>query len=205
MATQPIITRDTILKMISLLDFCYRLGVNHSYAQNDEGLARDFVSMHSATGIYGFLTDDTCNVGVLEWQLRLTKQARLTSMWGSMNEYFNRMGRFGTNYLSCFLNIAQDFYNRGVLAYYDAPHAGDIAQFNAARRVWWSPKGLLKVQPREYVEVIQLMCFDRKRRDMEYLEEHAEDYKAKKVALRPVHYDWFIRAAGLGLSAKKER
>lgn len=201
MATQPIITRDTILKMVSLLDFCYRLGVNHAYAQNDEGLAREFIDKHAETGVYGFLTDEG-NVSVLEWQLRLTKEARLTSMYGSMYQYFNHMGRFACNYLSCFLPIAQDFYNKGVKDYYDAPDGCDIAQFNDARRVWWSQKGLLKVVAREYVEEIQLMCFERQRRDTAYLEEHRGNYKATKVALIPIRYDWFIRAVGLALSAK---
>lgn len=198
MATQPIIDRNTILKMISLLDWSYRLGVNNAYQANDEGLCRAFIEKTSQPGMYGFITDDY-NVGVLEWQLRLTKEARLTSMFGSMYQYFGRMGRFGQNYLSVFLPIAQDFYNKGVQDYCAAPYACDMARFNSARRVWWSPKGLLNVKPREYVETIQLMCFDRQRRDSAYLEENAADYKAQKVALRAQHYDWYIRAVGLSI------
>ena len=203
MATQPIIDRDTILKMVSLLDWSYRLGVNNAHQVNDEGLCRAFIEKMSQPGLYVFITDDH-NIGVLEWQLRLTKEARLTSMFGSMYQYFGRMGRFGQNYLSVFLPIAQEFYNKGVLDYCEAPYACDMARFNDARRVWWSPKGLLNVKNREYVETIQLMCFDRQRRDSAYLEDNAADYKAKRVALRAQHYDWFIRSVGLAMPIKNK-
>lgn len=202
MATQPIVDRDTILKMISLLDFCYRLGVTDAHAQDDEGLCREFIEKTSQPGVYGFLTDGY-NVGVLEWQLRLTKQARLTSMFGSMYQYFNRMGRFSSNYLSCSLPVAQEFYNKGVTDYCTAPDGCDLVQFNDAKRVWWSHKGLLKISAREFVETIQLMCFDRQRKDNAYLEENAADYKARKIALKEKHYYYFIRAVGLALAQGK--
>ena len=52
------------------------------------------------------------------------------------------------------------------------------------------------------MEVVQLDCFELSRRDAEYLKDHADDYKARRVALREQHYLWFIRAVGLCLSAK---
>lgn len=202
MATQPIVTRDTILRMIGLLDWVYRLGIQHSRELNDEGASREFLDTHNEVGVYGFITDGY-NVGVLEWQLRLQKEARLTSMFGSMYQYFLRMGRYGQNYLSCFLPIAQEWYNLGVQDYIDNPHACDYSVFNGKTRVRWTKKGLLNIKPKEYVEMIQLQCFDLQRKHAAYLEEHADDYKARKIALREQYWTWYIRAVGLALTAKK--
>lgn len=203
MATQPIITKDVITKTISLLDWCYRLGVRQARELNDEGAAREFLDTHNEVGVYGFLSDGL-NVGVLEWQLRLQKEARLTSMFGSMYQYFLRMGRFSANYLSCFLPIAQMWHNLGVQDYIDNPHACDWAVFDSKTRVRWSKKGLLNIKAKEYVEMVQLQCFDLQRKHAAYLTEHADDYKARKVAIKEQHWTWYIRAVGLALTSNKE-
>lgn len=202
MSTQPIIDRGVMLRMFGLLDWVYRLGIQHSRELNDEGASREFLDTHNEVGVYGFITDGY-NVGVLEWQLRLQKEARLTSMFGSMYQYFLRMGRYGQNYLSCFLPIAQEWYNLGVQDYIDNPHAYDYSVFNGKTRVRWTKKGMLNIKPKEYVEMIQLQCFDLQRKHAAYLEEHADDYKARKIALREQHWAWYIRAVGLALTAKK--
>ena len=77
MATQPIVTKNLVSQMISLLDTLYHWGVRDSHALCDEGAAREFLESHSETNVYGFLTD-TCPISALEWQLRLIQQARLT-------------------------------------------------------------------------------------------------------------------------------
>lgn len=203
MATQPIIDRGVILRMIGLLDWCYRLGVKHAREMNDEGASREFLDTHNEVGVYGFLSDGL-NVGVLEWQLRLQKEARLTSMFGSMYQYFLRMGRYGQNYLSCFLPIAQEWYNLGVQDYIDNPHACDYSVFNGKTRVRWTKKGLQNIKPKEYVEMIQLQCFDLQRKHAAYLTEHADDYKARKVAIKEQHWTWYLRAVGLALMTNKD-
>lgn len=201
--TRPIITRDVILKTIGLLDWLYRLGVTQARELGDEGAAREFLDTHDEVGVYGFLSDGL-NVGVLEWQLRMQKEARLTSMWGSMHKYFLRMGRYGQNYLSCLLPIAQLWFNMGVRDYISNPSACDYAIFDGKTRVRWSKKGLLNINSREYVETIQLQCFDLMRKHAAYLEEHADDYKARRVALREQHWTWYTRSVGLALTSNTD-
>lgn len=203
MDSRPVVTRDTILRMIGLLDWCYRLGVRQARELNDEGEAREFIDSHNEPGVYGFLSDGL-NVGALEWQLRLQKEARLTSMFGSMYQYFKRMKLFGKNYLSCFLPVAQMWHNLGVQDYIDNPYSCDMAVFDGKTRVRWSKKGLLNIKAREYVEMIQLQCFDLQRKHAAYTTEHADDYKVRDVALPERHWQLFIRAVGLALAAKKD-
>ena len=203
MATQPIITKDVITKTISLLDWCYRLGVRQARELNDEGASREFLDTHNEVGVYGFISDGL-NVGVLEWQLRLQKEARLTSMLGSMYQYFQRMGRFGANYLSCFLPIAQMWHNLGVQDFIDNQHACDWAVFDGKTRVRCTKKGLLNIKPKEYVEMVQLQCFDLQRKHVAYLTEHADYYKAPKVAIKEQHWSWYIRSVGLALTSNKD-
>lgn len=203
MATQPIVTKDTISKMISLLDTLYHWGVRDAHALNDEGAVREFIETHSEVNVYGFLTD-TQPISVLEWQLRLIQQARLTSMYGSMYQYFNRMGKFSTNYLSCFVVLAMRWYLRGVQDYCENPSASDYMIFEGKKRVFWEAKGLRSYNNREAVETIQLDCFDLSRKHAEYLQAHVDDYKAKRVALREQHWLWYIRAVGLGVQKRAD-
>ena len=58
MATQPIVTKNLVSQMISLLDTLYHWGVRDSHALCDEGAAREFLESHSETNVYGFLTDE---------------------------------------------------------------------------------------------------------------------------------------------------
>lgn len=203
MVTQPVVTRDTILRTISLLDWCYRLGVRQAYEENDEGAAREFLITHSEVGVYGFL-EDGLNVSALEWQLRMQQQARLDSLFGSMYRYFGRMKRYGTNYLSCLLPIAQMWHNRGVSDFTESPYACSLTEFDNKTRVWWTKKGLRNINVREYVETIQLQCFELQRKHKAYLVEHADDYKAVKVALPERHWQHYIRAVGLALRTNKD-
>ena len=52
MATQLVITRDLVYRMISLLDYCYRLGVEAAREVDDEGLAREFLGRTQQAGVY---------------------------------------------------------------------------------------------------------------------------------------------------------
>lgn len=204
MATQPIIDRSVMLNMISLVDFCYRSGIEDAYHISDEGLALEFLDKVSNPGVYGFLNDRGVTMGWQEWTLRLMAQARMTSWNGAMTRYFSMMGRLGQNYLGTFIPVSGLFYAKGIKDYIDAPQASDMALFHAKNRVFWTPQGLKNVNSRRYVDEIQLCCFDLKRRDEEvWATETAYDAK-KKGALRPFHYDRFIYAVGLALTSNKD-
>lgn len=196
MKVPPIITRDVVQKMISLLDWSYRLGVEGAYEVNDEGLCLEFLERTAQPGVYGLLPD--LYMGWLEWSLRLMSKARSTSWNGTMSRYLQAAGRFGSNYLSCFYLLAQHFYNWGVKSYISAPYSNDIELFRSKTRVLWTEKGLKPINNRRYVDEVQMICFDLQRRDKEIWEREA-DYNAKKVALKEKHYEWFIRAVGLAV------
>ena len=196
MATQLVITRDLVYRMISLLDYCYRLGVEAAREVDDEGLAREFLGRTQQAGVYGLLSASPVYIGWKEWCLRLMSRARSMSWSGSMTRFFSCMGRFGANYLSVFLPISQAFYNRGVSDYYDAPNGADFALFQSRSRVWWTSKGLKSVKPRTWVDELQMVSFDLERRDAEVWGRESV-YNAKKVALTSKQYEMFRRSVGL--------
>lgn len=199
MAKEPIITRELVTKMVSLLDWAYRLGVESAFEANDEGLCHEFLERTAEPGVYGLLPDLYMNWQ--EWALRLMSKARMTSWNGAMSRYLTLAGSFGSNYLSCFYVVAQRFYNEGVKAYLSAPHACDMSLFKAQRRVFWTAEGIKKIDNRRYVDEIQLMCFELQRRDKEVWE-NSTAYDAKKIALKEKQYEWFIRSVGLAVAKK---
>lgn len=193
---RPIVTREVVSKMISLLDWCYRMGVESAHNLQDEGMAREFLERTKEPGIYGFLYDNPIYISWQEWTLRLMAKARSTSWSGSMNRYFNAMGRFGANYLSAFLPLTQMFLNKGIQDYISAPSAADMALFNSKSRVWWTPKGLRAINNGEWVSELQMLSYDLERRDNEVWESNTA-YEAKKLALRPSQYQMFRRCVGI--------
>lgn len=203
MSTPPIITKDTVSRMVSLLDWCYRLGVQSAYElQEDEGLIREFLERTSQPGVYGFLTETPIYIDWQEWTLRLMAKARLTSWNGSMAKFFDRMGRFGSNYLSVFLPLSQVFHNKGIRDFMAAPMAADINALPAKHRSWWTPKGLRTISNTEWVSELRMVCYDLERRDTPLWQSLTPAY-AKKVALKPKHYEMFRRCVVLVMMRDK--
>ena len=196
MSTQPIITKAVLSRMLSLLDYCYRLGVESAREVEDEGLCREFLERTKEPGVYGLLSENPVYITWQEWTLRLMAKARSTSWNGAMVQFLNRMGRFASNYLSCFLPCSMVFYCRGVSDYINAQGAVDFAMFQGRSRVWWTKNGLKPVNNRTYVDTIQLLTFDLQRRDAEVWERETA-IKAKKVALTQKQYEMFRRSVGL--------
>lgn len=202
MAAQPIINRSVISSMISLIDWAYRMGVTDARSVSDEGLVRDFCEKTSEVGVFGFLSDYPTLITWQEFALRLLAKARMTSWNGMMARYMNRMGRYGQNFLSCFLPLAQAWYCKGAKDYTNAPTGCDMAVFNGRTRVYWTANGVRKVDNRRYVDELQLETFVLERRDGAVREANTE-YDAKKAgALKPKHYQYFRTAIGLALTTK---
>lgn len=196
MATQPIITRSVVSQIISILDYCYRLGVEAAREVEDEGLAREFIERTSKPGVYGLFSDNPVYVTWQEWTLRLMAKARSRCWNGGMVQYLNRMGRFSNNYLSCLIPISQVFHNRGISDYLNTPSAADFVQFQGRTRVWWTKNGLKPVNNRTWVDELQIISFDLERRDAEVWERETAT-QAKKVALTAKQYEMFRRSVGL--------
>lgn len=202
---RPIIDRAVALSTISLIDFCYRKGVEDAHRIGDEGLAREFLDKVSQTGVYGFLNEEGITMSWKEWTLRLMAQARMTSWNGAMMRYFSLIGsRPNQNYLGAFIPVSEAFYAKGVRDYTDNPHSADYLLFQEKTRVFWTAKGLQNVNNRRYIDEIQLCCFDLQRRDNSVWESKTP-YEANKLgAMKPMQFDWYIRAVGLALMTNKD-
>jgi len=203
MATPPIITHGSIGKMLSLLDYCYRIGVEAAYALQDEGLAREFIERTKEAGVYGILSDSPIYTTWQEWGKRIIAQARSTAWSGTMVRFFSKAGAFGANFLSAFYPVSFFYYTRGIEDYLNAPEAVDYNIFAGKTRVRWTKKGLRKIKPQEYVDDIQLYCYDLERRD-EVIREANESTpsKFKKITLSPRQYESFRNAVGLAAQKK---
>lgn len=199
---RPVIDRAVALSTISLMDFCYRKGVEDAHRAGDEGLAREFLDKVSQAGVYGFLNEEGFTMCWKEWTLRLMAQARMTSWNGAMTRYFSLIGsRPNQNYLGAFIPVSQAFYAKGVRDFVDNRDGCDYALFRERTRVFWTAKGLRNVNNRRYIDEIQLCCFDLQRRDSAVWESKTP-YEANKLgAMKAQHYEWYRRAMGLALSS----
>lgn len=203
--TRPIIDRSVALNTISLVDWCYRKGVEDAYRIGDEGLAREFLDKVSQTGVYGFLNEDGVLMGWKEWTLRLMAQARMTSWNGAMSRYLSLIGsRPNQNYLGTFIPVSQAFYAKGVRDYVDNRQQFDYALFQEKTRVFLSKRGLQNVNNRRYVDEIQLCCFDLQRRDKEVWDSETPYGANKRGAMKEQHFEWYRRAIGLALLSRKD-
>ena len=191
-----VVTRDTISKMVSLLDWCYQIGVESAHELNDEGLCWNFIDETAQAGVYGFLEENPQYIGWQEWALRLSAKARSESYSGSMKKFFDKMGRFGSNYLSAFLPLTQVFHTKGIKDYMEAPSAANVEVFRKKTRHWWTKNGLRFVSNDVWVSELQMESFDLERRD-KLVYDSMNEYQAKKIALTPKQYEQFRRCVGL--------
>jgi hypothetical protein len=176
-----------------LFCLCYKLGVNDAYALNDEGLCRQNIENTKRTGYFGRVGDDIAH-DALYWQLRLKDEVYRAGFYYPFDRYLLMMGRFGRNYLSVAIVIAQDFYNKGVADYCDHASSFDIEHFNATSRAFMMPKGNIQsISGNELIERIQLMTFVR---------EHADTNGEAVTPLKPHQYDLFRRCVGIAMRPK---
>lgn len=201
---QPIITTHVARSIINLVDYCYRLGINDAYDVGDEGLAREYLSVVSQVGVYGFLRDEMQTMDWNEWMLRLLAETHSSSWHGEMFRLYSLVGkRPNSSYLGAFVPVSQVFYAKGVKDYYDNPKACEIAVFRDKPRVLWTSRGLQGIKPPRYADAIQLACYDLARRDERVWAEAATKSEATKSgALIRRQYERFIRAVSLAISAK---
>lgn len=94
-----------------------------------------------------------------------------------IRKMFIRMGAWArSNFYSCILPIAQDFYNMGVEDFLANPNADTITTFMEERRIWWGGK---RVDTYGYVEKIQGFCGKRMRSEAAALEGLVETRTSK--------------------------
>lgn len=161
MATQPLIEAKDVSKLITLFDRVYKLGVEDGYRySHDEGLCREHIETTNYPGNFGLIRDGFIS-DEIDWQLTLQREAKAMKIYEAIRKMFIRMGAWArSNYYSCILPIAQDFYNMGVEDFLANPNADTITTFMEERRVWWGGK---RVDTYGYVEKIQGFCGKRMR------------------------------------------
>lgn len=177
MATQPLIEAKDVSKLITLFDRVYKLGVEDGYNNShDEGLCRGHIETTNYPGNFGLIRDGFIS-DEIDWQLTLQREAKAMKIYEAVRKMFIRMGAWArSNYYSCILPIAQDFYNMGVEDFLANPNADTITTFMEERRIWWGGK---RVDTYGYVEKIQGFCGKRMRSEAAALEGLVETRTSK--------------------------
>ena len=183
---REIIDRGIAQMLCRMFDRMYKLGVNDAAEAEDEGLVMMWAEKTSRPGVFGRLGDETSH-DALYWQLTLQKVAFTAGMSNRLMRYASAMGRYGANYFSAAWPVFQDFYNMGMLDWCKDPSARTLAVFNSKTRLRWARSGGAWTIP-SIVSQSQEFCFQRRHSDMQ-----SQDRKA----LKPHHYEYFIKAIGL--------
>lgn len=177
MAAQPLIDRTDVSRLLTLFDRVYKLGVEDGYRHShDEGLCREHIETTNYPGNFGLIRDGFIS-DEIDWQLTLQREAKVMKIYEPIRKMFIRMGAWArSNFYSCILPIAQDFYNMGVEDFLANPNADTITTFMEDRRVWWGGK---RVDTYGYVEKIQGFCGKRMRSEAAALEGLVETRASK--------------------------
>lgn len=177
MSSQPLITKPDVSRLLTLFDRVYKLGVEDGYRHShDEGLCREHIETTNYPGNFGLIRDGFIS-DEIDWQLTLQREAKAMKIYEPIRKMFIRMGAWArSNFYSCILPIAQDFYNMGVEDFLANPNADTITTFMGERRIWWGGK---RVDTYGYVEKIQGFCGKRMRSEASALEGLVETRTSK--------------------------
>lgn len=182
------ITRHLMLKVLKMFAVFYNMGVKDAYDIGDDGYCREHIEKTSQPGKFGRV-NDTISDSPLYWQLRIMEMARIHLVYNSIYNYFHNMGRFGRNYLSVFLVITQEFYNKGLRDYCDNPYL-DMGVFERKGIYAKIERGNITTwKTRDMVINAQEICFIRCRTDI--------DAVGNKMALKEYHYSTYIKVLSL--------
>ena len=130
---------------------CYKRGVNDAHRHGeDEGMLREHVDMTHDCRMFGFVGNATGQW--VYWKNRLCDIAEDNDRYRCIHRYFDGMKRFGNNYLSVMMVMAQTFYNRGITDWLDNPEADDLTLFNGACRWWGAKRDVDTYRIRGYVQ-----------------------------------------------------
>ena len=165
MATQPLIDRTDVSRLITLFDRVYKLGVEDGYRHShDEGLCREHIETTNYPGNFGLIRDGFIS-DEIDWQLTLQREAKVMKIYEPIRKMLIRMGAWArSNFYSCILPIAQDFYNMGVEDFLADPNADTITTFMEERRIWWGGKRIPMAMWRRYKASAVNVCAVRQRR-----------------------------------------
>lgn len=183
-----VIDRHTSRSLGRVLMLCYKRGVNDAYRySNDEGMLREHIEQTRDCGSFGFVGGVTTKW--VYWKNRLLEMGEEDRRFRPVNDFFERMGKFGSNYLSVFLVLAQTFYNRGIEDWLNNPGADEISMFNQGMG-WWGGRRIVDAyRLRAYVQDI---CTGR----VEAIDKGGED------TLRQSHYEIFMQAFSFSIVVK---
>lgn len=184
-----VIDRYTAKSLGRVLMMCYKRGVNDACRySNDEGMLREHIEQTRGGGMFGFVSHVTAKW--VYWKNRLLEIGEEDLRFRPINDYFNRMGKFGSNYLSVFMVLAQTFYNRGIEDWLDNPGAEEIGLFNE-RTSWWGVRRAVdSYRLRSYVQDV---CAEH----IETIEKGGEDI------IKQSHYEIFMNAFSFSIVAKQ--
>ena len=180
------ITTAVARMLMRLFYSCYRLGVNHAAEEQDEGLCRAHIEKTRQPGVFGTIVGEYAS-NDLFWQLELEKLAIEGGFSTPFTRYRRNAGKTYRNYYSVAYEIAQDFYNAGLIDYCDAPSAVDIHTFNHCdlhNRVKWSRQGIKAWKIDKWVSDAQTFALQR-----QYISAQSD----AKVKAKDNHYTFFIR------------
>lgn len=186
-----VIDRMTAKYLGRLFMACYKRGVNDAYRHgNDEGMLREHVEQTQDFAKFGFVGAATARW--VYWKNRLNDLAEDGQYYKPINAYFERIGNFGTNYLSVMMCVAQTFYNRGITDWLEKPHADEINIFNGKSRWWGDKKDVDVYHLRAYVQDI---CSERL--------DLADGMDRDTGVLKYKHWEVFMQAFSFAIVAKK--
>lgn len=180
---KQVIDRSTAAGIYSLFNACYKTGVKDAEYVSDKGLCGEFKAIVREPGVYGRVIHNY-TMSAREWKLHLLNINPFVTLSKAITEYIILIsGR--TNFYSCLLPIAQEFYIQGLDDYNNHPAIHDFALFDNSRLERWTRKGIVSRKRREILIDIQKFCFERARIDNDSDSKHA--FKGKR-------YNWFAEA-----------
>lgn len=155
------LNRTTAPMIVRLFDLCFRHGVFHACAVEDDFQVREFIKKHEFAGTFGILGDEL----EYDWQMfrfMLYRWARENRMRRLSEEYLIMVRK--KDYLWAVLPYCMWFYMLGMKEWLEYPSPQAIELFKTRTKRHWSPNAPSKLFTiNDYVSYMHQAAYDFRR------------------------------------------
>lgn len=164
------LNRTTAPQVVRLFDSCFKRGVIHACAMDDDYSVQEFLDRHKEAGTYGLVYDDE-NFDFRRWRFTIERWCREDRLGSVGDTYLNSMyvRQSRKTFLFAVLPMTMRFYLMGIEEWLEYPNPLNLEIFKHTKKIHWKPvpKHLKNISTQDFLSYLQEFIYERQKMNLE--------------------------------------